>query len=103
MSEAQQIRAQVYIPGKEANPGPQKMLTLEMMCEWIRLQGLDDYTTQGLIEIARKYPQQALPAFRKNFNLMIARVRHKRQKETQNAKESSIEEQTTPSENEQDS
>jgi hypothetical protein len=52
-----------------------------VITNWIKIQGLDEYTTNGLIELASKYPTQALPSFRRNFNLMIERVRTKRQKE----------------------
>jgi hypothetical protein len=82
MSEPTSIKSQVYIPGK----GKTKLirhLTFEMISEWIRLQGFDEYTTNGLIELASKYPTQALPAFRRNFNLMIERVRQKRRQEQQ--------------------
>ena len=79
--EAQSIKAQVYVPGKEKGRGLQRQLTFQKISEWIRLQGLDNYTTDGLIELAAKYPTQALPNFRKNFNLMIQRVRQQRKKE----------------------
>jgi hypothetical protein len=58
-----------------------KMLTLDRIVEYIEKQGLDEYTTRGLIEEAAKYPHQALPSFRRNFNLMIQRVRARRKKE----------------------
>jgi len=74
------IRAKVYVPGKNTRP-IQRPLTLEMVCEWIKLQGFDEYTTNGLIEMASRYPNQALHSFRLNFNLMIERVRAKRKKE----------------------
>ena len=80
MSEASSIRAQVFIPGKSKGR-LQRQLTLEIISEWIKLQGFDEYTTNGLIAMASKYPTQALPAFRRNFNLMIERVRAKRRKE----------------------
>lgn len=82
-----EIKTEILIPGKtkQAHGVAQyptgRLMTLEVITEWIRLQGLDEYTTQGLIEIAGRYPTQALPSFRKNFNLMIARVRAKRQEE----------------------
>lgn len=81
MSEAQEIKARIYIPGVEKRKGLQRQLTLSMISEWIRLQGFDEYTTNGLIELASAYPTQALPSFRKNFNLMIQRVRQKRRQE----------------------
>lgn len=56
-------------------------LTLERVIEYINLQKLDEYTTKGLIELAAKYPTAALPSFRKNFNLMLQRVRAKRKLE----------------------
>jgi DNA primase catalytic subunit len=59
------------------------MLTLERIVDYIEKQGLDEYTTKGLIEEASKYPHQALGSFRRNFNLMIQRVRARRKKEQQ--------------------
>jgi len=58
-----------------------QMITLESIIESIKAQGLDDYTTNGLIEIASRYPANALISFKKNFNVMIRRVRAQRQKE----------------------
>jgi hypothetical protein len=80
MSEPTSIKASIYVKGKSKGK-LSRMLTFEMICEWIKLQGFDEYTTNGLIELAAKYPTQALPSFRKNFNLMIERVRAKRKKE----------------------
>lgn len=80
--EPSTINAKVFVPGKGVGyKGPKKLLTFEMISEWIRMQGFDEYTTNGLIELASRYPTQALPSFRRNFNLMIARVRAKRQEE----------------------
>ena len=82
-----EIKTEVFIPGKgkQARGMAQypagRLMTLEVITDWIKLQGLDDYTTQGLIEMAGRYPTQALPHFRRNFNLMIARVRDKRREE----------------------
>lgn len=82
-----EIKTDIFIPGqsKQARGVAQyptgRLMTLQVITEWIKLQGLDEYTTQGLIGIAEKYPTQALPSFRRNFNLMIARVRAKRQEE----------------------
>lgn len=80
MAEPTSIRASVHIPGKTRGK-LQKQLTLGTVKNWIRLQGLDEYTTNGLIELAEGYPTQALPSFRRNFNLMIERVREKRRSE----------------------
>lgn len=77
MSETSSIKAQVYVPGKSSSR-LQRQLTLEVVTEWIKIQGFDDYTTNGLIEIAERYPTQALPSFRRNFNIMLERVRQKR-------------------------
>lgn len=82
MSEPTSIKAQVFIPGK-GKSRLQRQLTLEIISNWIKLQGFDEYTTNGLIELASKYPTQALPSFRRNFNLMIERVRQKRRQEQQ--------------------
>jgi hypothetical protein len=83
MSEATSIKSQVYMPGKGKRGAIRKQLTLEVITSWIKLQGFDEYTTNGLIELACKYPTQALPSFRRNFNLMIERVRAKRKAELQ--------------------
>lgn len=83
MSEPTSIRASVYVPGKSPSSRLQRQLTLEIITEWIKIQGFDEYTTKGLIELAEKYPTQALPSFRRNFNVMIERVRAKRRKEIQ--------------------
>ena len=83
--EASQIRTQVYMPGKGKSSHVGRPLTLGMIADWIKLQGFDEYTTNGLIELAEKYPTQALPHFRRNFNLMIQRVRAKRKQETDQA------------------
>lgn len=80
MSETSSIKAQVYVPGKSSSR-LQRQLTLEVVIEWIKIQGFDEYTTNGLIKLAEKYPTQALPNFRRNFNLMIERVRQKRKQE----------------------
>jgi len=55
MGEPTSIKAQVFIFGK-AKGRLQRQLTLETISEWIRLQGFDDYTTNGLIELAGRYP-----------------------------------------------
>ena len=81
-----QINAKIEIPEKFKNfdkkrVGPNRQLTLERVVMYIKKHGFDDYTTNGLIELASSYPTNALPSFRKNFNLMIARVRQKRKEE----------------------
>ena len=82
VGEPTSLRAKVTGPGtNDKRRQLQKLLTLETISEWIRLQGFDEYTTNGLIEMASKYPTRALPGFRKNFNLMIERVRAKRRAE----------------------
>lgn len=82
MSEPSSIKASVTIPGK-GKTRVSRQLTFEMISEWIKLQGFDEYTTNGLIALAAKYPTQALPSYKRNFNLMIERVRVKRRAELQ--------------------
>ena len=82
MSEPSSIKASVIIPGK-GKTRVSRQLTFEMISEWIKLQGFDEYTTNGLIALAAKYPTQALPSYKRNFNLMIERVRVKRRAELQ--------------------
>ena len=84
MSEGNRLNLKVGVPGKtKSKTRLQKHLTLELITSWIKIQGFDEYTTNGLIELASGYPTQALPSFRRNFNLMIERVREKRTKEQQ--------------------
>ncbi len=91
MSETSSIKAQVYIPGKSSSR-LQRQLTLETIVNWIKIQGFDDYTTQGLIKLAEGYPTQALPSFRRNFNVMVERVRQKRKIEMRGKTETLTEE-----------
>ena len=81
VGEAQSIKTQVFVPGRDKHRKFHRQLTFEIISDWIKMQGLDDYTTNGLIELASRYPTQALPSFRRNFNLMIQRVRQKRRQE----------------------
>ena len=75
------LNAKVHVPGK-GKTRLQKPLTLEVVIEHIKKQTyLDEYTINGLIEIANRYPTQAFPAFKRNFNMMIERVRNKRRQE----------------------
>jgi hypothetical protein len=76
-----QIQAKIDMPGQQNRPGPSRQLTLDIITEWIKAQHMDEYTTNGLIELASRYPTNALPSFRRNFQLMIARVRQKRREE----------------------
>jgi hypothetical protein len=109
MAEAQGINAKVYVPGENGQykkiggrSGLKRLLTLDDLIKMIKLQGLDEYTTNGLIELASRYPTQALPTFRRNINLMIQRVRSKRkleQRGDENAKiEKDIEQKKCPEE-----
>jgi len=91
VGEAQSIKTQVFVPGRDKHRRFQRLLTFDIITDWIKKQGLDEYTTNGLIELASRYPTQALPSFRRNFNLMIQRVRQKRREE-QNQPEDVVEE-----------
>ena len=78
------VDVKVKVPSKGRFKGDnvlQRQLTFDIISDWIKVQGFDEYTTNGLIELAAKYPTQALPSFRRNFNLMVARVRGKRKLE----------------------
>lgn len=81
MSEPSSINAKIQIPNQGKSGKLQRILTLDIISEWIKIQGFDEYTTNGLIELASKYPAQALPSFKRNFNLMIERVRAQRKRE----------------------
>ncbi len=84
------VDVKVKIPSKGRFKGDnvlQRQLTFEIISDWIKIQGFDEYTTNGLIELAAKYPTQALPSFRRNFNLMVARVRGKRKLEQRGIEE----------------
>jgi len=56
--------------------GPQ--VTLDKLIEFIKSHQFDEYTTKGLIDLASTYPNNALTSFKKNFNLMVQRIRAKR-------------------------
>ena len=72
----------IELPGDDNRPKRfRRLLTLENLTNLIQEMELDDYTTNGLIEMASRYPTHALPSFRKNINIMINRVRVKKQKE----------------------
>jgi hypothetical protein len=85
--EGNQIQAKITLPdnlkSEDIRVGPNVQLTFEMISEWIKIQGFDEYTEQGLINLAAHYPTSALKSFRRNFNLMIARVREQRKKDQQ--------------------
>lgn len=89
------VNVRVKIPAKGRMKGDnilQRQLTFETICNWIRMYGFDEYTTNGLIELASKYPTQALPSFKRNFNLMLARVRGKRKLEQRGMEENANQE-----------
>ena len=97
MAEAQGINAKIYVPGNNGQykklggrGGLKRLLTLDDLVKMIKLQGLDEYTTNGLIELASRYPTQALPSFKRNINLMIQRVRAKRKLEQRGEENASI-------------
>lgn len=82
MSEASHMNVKVEADSVTSTRGkPTRMITLDVVIAWIKTQQLDDYTTKGLIEIASTYPTAGLATFRRNFNLMLQRVRAKRKKE----------------------
>jgi hypothetical protein len=60
-----------------------RLFTLDLLISWIKKMNVDEYTINGLIALASKYPAAALPSFRKNINLMIQRVQLQRQKDQQ--------------------
>jgi hypothetical protein len=62
-------------------PKANRVVTHERVAEWIRRQGLDQLTTEDLIELSSRYPVGALASFKKNFHLMIQRVRATQRKE----------------------
>jgi hypothetical protein len=81
MSEVNKFQFSVDSGSSSNSPPLKRVETLERTVQWIIRQGHDEYTTQGLIELAQKYPTTALPSFRKNYQLMLNRVRAKRKKE----------------------
>ena len=60
---------------KRKKSGKIRPITLQSVINWIANQDFDDYTKQGLIELASKYPTSALGSFGKNIHLMLSRVR----------------------------
>lgn len=84
MSEGGRMDIHISIPGEDNKPKRlRRLLTLDHLVQWIQSQELDDYTTNGLIELASRYPTHALPMFRKNITVMINRVRARRRRELQ--------------------
>jgi hypothetical protein len=81
MGEPTKMNFKISYDGGGRKSTISQAVTLESISNWIRAQELDEYTTKGLIDIASKYPNQALSSFRKNINVMIARVRQKRKEE----------------------
>jgi len=81
MNEASSLSVSVSAGSNGKRGSVSRMLTLERVIEWINHQKLDEFTTNGLVALASKYPDNALPLFKKNFNLMLQRVRATRQKE----------------------
>ena len=99
-----QIQTKILIPNHmkdKTRKGPNRQLTFGIICDWIKLQGLDEYTTNGLIDIAAKYPTNALISFQRNFNLMIARVRQKRREEQHQEERNQNEQKENNDQNEQ--
>ena len=83
MPESQNIKVKI---NSESNRRPMRitpLVTLEHVISWIRALEIDEYTTNGLIDVAKNYPAAALPMFRRNINLMIQRVREQRKRELQ--------------------
>lgn len=82
MSEASRLDVKISMPGDEDRPKrPGRLLTLEQVMNWIRLQELDEYTYTGLEKIISRYPTHALPSIKRNFNTLVNRVRAQRRKE----------------------
>ncbi len=83
MTEAGRLDIKISLPGDEERPRrPGRLLTLNQVLSWIKLQELDDYTYNGLEKIISKYPTHALPSIKKNFNTLVNRVRAERRKES---------------------
>jgi hypothetical protein len=80
MSELSKMQLNVS-HGSNNSPPLKRVESLDRTVQWIIRQGHDEYTTKGLIELAQNYPTSALPMFRKNYQLMLNRVRAKRKKE----------------------
>lgn len=79
---AERLDVKISLPGEDGRPRrPGRLLTLEQVLSWIKLQELDDYTYQGLEKIISKYPTHALSSIKKNFGLLLNRVRAQRKKD----------------------
>lgn len=93
MSEASKINVKISA-GSDPNQKKifSRVLDLDTVIKWINFQGMDEYTTKGLIKIASSYPTSALGSFKKNFNLMIQRVRAMRKEEENKSEEAKIKE-----------
>ena len=84
--EANKMNFRVTLPGDDEKTHNQRntarpMITLDKVVSWVRSLDLDEYTTNGLIKLAEGYPYGSLPMFRKNFDVMLARVRQTRLQE----------------------
>lgn len=94
MSEPSSVNFSVNIPGQGQRSRISRILTLDRLIEWIRSHEFDEHTTETLIAMASRYPYEALPLFKKNFNLMLQRARATRKKD-ENHEEIGIQGQVT--------
>lgn len=81
MTEVSSMKFSIQVPGASSGSSISRLTTLESVISWIKSHQLDDYTTKGLIVLASRYPNNALPLFKKNFHVMLQRVRANRKKE----------------------
>ncbi len=73
-----QLKISVGVAGEDSRKSRiAPLLTLERVVQWIKSHNFDQKTEEGLIELAANYPNAALPSFRRNFNVMLNRVRVK--------------------------
>jgi len=83
--EVQSLKVKIDMPGREKksalDSNRKRPVTQATIAAWINMQPHDDWIKEELIKIAKTYPDTALPAFEKNFNVLIARVQEKRSKE----------------------
>jgi hypothetical protein len=94
MSEASKLNISISA-GQEGRPKRIiKQVTLARVIQWIESHGHDEYTTKGLVELASRYPTAALPSFQKNYQILLNRVRAKRNQEQGGSNGSAIEEES---------
>lgn len=78
MFEPERINLAGSRPGSSLQP----MLTLEALKAWIDTQQVEERVKEILKGMASRYPNQALPSFKKNYNVLLDRAKRQLRAET---------------------